>query len=309
MAWDVTSLLLPRIRQYAYLPDSHPSYTDTVLLQMADDALVEEILPPLHALNSEFGVTSLDRAVVSGTRDYLMPSRALFGVLRDAHLLDSAGYDLGPLDVYDVEQADAFTNISGEPDGYLVMGDVVRLAPTPTQSYTLRLYYLRRPGRLVKASTAADEAPHAITAGASGTTLTLGAAHAFDNGDLVDLVQAEPPFSVLAQGIAVSGVTGTTVNIPAAVSGLATGDYVCTTGESPVPQIPAEAHPLLARAVAVQALEESGGEERYLEALERLKSTKDEIFNLMAPRTQGTPRRIVNRAGLGPRWPGMPYRG
>lgn len=294
MSWDVTSLLLPRIRQGAYITDSHPTYTSAVLLSMADDLMVEDLLPDLHRRGSEYGVATYDQAIVAGTDTYRMPPRALFGVLRDVLVLDAQGVGR-TLPWLELEQADLYVNSGGAPyAGYVVQGETVRLLPEPTQSIeTLRMRYLRRPGRLVAPDASSTEQPHTITANPTSTTITIGT-HGFDQGDLVDFVQATPPFDVLAQDVPLTAVAATTITIGTAITTAVVGDYVSTAGESAVPCIPAELHPLLARAVAVQVLEESGSTERYVMAAQKLEAARERIMNMLAPRVRGTPQRLVN---------------
>ncbi len=308
MAWT-TAELLTQIRQHAYLPDAHPTYTDAVLLRMADETLQRKILPPLHALRQGWGVAYTDYTVTADKSDYILPSRASFGVVRMVSLLDSSGNPVGPLAALNLEDTEAYQGQTASGlsafAGFIVVDDAVRLVPTPASTTgTLRVWYYRRPGTLTAASTSADELPHAITSGATTTTLTVGT-HGFDNGDLVDVVQANPPFATLAQGVTVSGVTATTLDIPAALSSAATGDYVCTTGQSPVPQVPAELHEVLALGVAVQVLRESGGQDRFQMALEEFRDELKDVLGLMSPRQKGQPERLANAASTLARGTGL----
>ena len=292
MAWTTTELV-SRALFRAGRPDADPDFTSAVVLTIADDVIVERILPAIHATREEYGVTSTDYAVTAGQADYRIPSRAAFGVIREATYIDAngLGYDL-PL--VDVEQIDTYATSDVSPIGHAIEGDRVVLVPEPTStSGTLRLRYYRRPSVLVAASTGSDEAPHAITSGATTTTLTIGT-HAFDEGDLIDIVQAQPPFDVLAQGISVVNPTGTTIGIVTAVTTAATGDYVCTAGETPVPHLPAELHAVLAIGVAAEILRrtkdpQAGDREAEFERKLGV------CVSAMQPRNHGEPPKIINR--------------
>lgn len=297
MAWT-TSELLTQIRRHAYLSDNHPTYTSTVLLGMADEVLAQSILPAVHALRQEWAVAVQDYTVTAGTADHRLPARALFGAVRSVVLLDSSGAVVGPLGPLTYDEALAYSGTTtagpGGYAGFVVVDEAVRLVPTPaTTSGTLRVSYLRRPGALTAPSTAADESPHAITINPTSATVTLGT-HGFDQGDLVDFVQANPPFATLAQGVELLNAVGDTIIMASGVTGAAVGDYVCTTGTAPVPQIPPELHPVLARGVAVQVLEESGGQDRYQMGLERYERALRAVLGLMSPRQRGEPERLGN---------------
>jgi hypothetical protein len=296
MAWTTTELLAD-IRSKAYISDTHPEYTSAVLLRYADEEHRTGILPALLRIREEYNVTHSDQSITAARQSYRIPSRAQLGLVRKVFLLDTSGNAKEPpylapetLELYSGQTA-ALSGIGG----YTVSGDEVYLLPTPANTEgTLRIKYYRRPSKLVAPSTAADELPHVITAGVTTTTLTLGAAHGFDDGDLVDVVQANPPFSVLAQSIAVSSVTGTTVNIPAVITDLAVGDYLATAEETPVPLLPAELHSVLAQAVAVRVLKESGSLARHSLASAQYDRDLGSCLSAMTPRQRGSATKVFN---------------
>ncbi len=306
MATDYTTTgLLTRIRQYAYIGSGHPAYTDAVLLRMADECLSDDVLMALHSRNSDYGVAVEDQAITAGVQDYPIPSRALWGIVRDVSVLDAAGAFVQKLPWLDLEDLDTYagsTSVGGAYDGVVVVDDVLRVVPTPASTTgTLRIRYYRRPGALTAVSTGSDESPHAITANPTSTTVTIGT-HAFDSGDYVDFIQANPPFATLAQRVALTGVAATTITIATGVDDAAVGDYVCASGESPVPQVTAELHTVLARGVAAQVLAESGSAERHAVALAAYDSALTRAVSMLAPRNLAGPARLVNRtSGLGRR--------
>ncbi len=292
MAWT-TDVLLARVRARAGRPTADPDFTDAVLLAICDDVISERMLPAIHAVRQDYGVTSTDIAIVADQRDYRIPSRAAFGVVREVVLLDANGEIALDLPLASVEEY-ALYPLTGEPCAHAIEGDRIVLLPTPASATgSLRVHYYRRPSVLVAASTSADEQPHAITSGATTVTVTLGNAHGFDVADVVDVVQAKPPFDVIGQDKTVTQADATTVTYATAVSIAATSDYVCTAGETPVPHLPAELHPVLAigaaaevlrRAKDPQAGEREGEFERKLAA----------GVSAMVPRNHGEPRKIVN---------------
>ena len=76
------------------------------------------------------------------------------------------------------------------------------------------------------------------------------------------------------------------------------GDYVCAEGESPVVQLPVELHPLLVQRVVMKVLEANGGKQ-----FDRAKAVCDEmlkdVHSMLAPRSEGSPRYLINYNGPG----------
>lgn len=145
----------------------------------------------------------------------------------------------------------------------------------------------------------------AISSIAGGTVYTTVGTYALDGvteadtlGPLmqefasVDLVSPRPGFRTIEAG-RVPGYNDSlnrftwdqpTVSVPTV------GDYICYGGESPVPQVPAEAHPLLAQAVLCQYLKATDRPG----ALEERARMESDLIGLLAPRTENQPHRTVN---------------
>lgn len=304
MDWT-TVALLARIRARSGRPNADPDFTDAVLLGIADDVTSEVVLPAVHAIRQDYGVATTDIAIVEAQSDYPIPSRAAFGVVREVVIVDANGETLADLPWAEAEERPYFAG-SGNPTHHTIEGDRVVLLPTPsTSTGTLRIKYYRRPSVLVAASTSSDELPHAITL-VQDEVLTIGT-HAFDLADVVDVVQGKPPFDVLAQDVALAAVAATTVTLPAAVSTIAIGDYVCTAGETPVVQLTAELHPVVALGAAAEVLrrakdaQAAAREAEFVAKLER-------VISAMSPRQHGESKRVVNHhsylrgGGHGSRW-------
>jgi hypothetical protein len=276
-------------------------------LSIADDVTAERILPAIHEVRADFGVVTKDYAITAAQADYRVPSRAAFGVVREVSIIDANGVNGTDLPLATVEEMVRYGG-SGTPVRHVIEGDRIVLLPTPAATTgTLRVKYYRRPSALVAASTSADEQPHAITSGATTTQITIGT-HAFDQtGETIDIVQAKPPFDVLAMDVPVTTVDATTVSIGTAVTTAAVGDYICGPGETPIPQLQAELHPVLAIGAAAEVLrrvKDGQANAREAEFMAKLSA----VVSAMAPRNHGETPRVVNhysalRYGMRRWWP------
>jgi hypothetical protein len=70
---------------------------------------------------------------------------------------------------------------------------------------------------------------------------------------------------------------------------------VCLAGQSPVPQIPPELHPLLAQRVVCKALESLGDAAGFQAAQLKMAEIQQAALPLITPRVDGEPKRFANR--------------
>jgi hypothetical protein len=105
----------------------------------------------------------------------------------------------------------------------------------------------------------------------------------------LDVVRGRPGFDVLVADATPTNVTGTTITFGAGVlpSDTAVGDFVCFAEESPFPQVPAEAHPLLAQMTAADLLEALGDTEALAAAQAKVAAEKESVKNLLSSRIDG----------------------
>lgn len=291
-----TAALIDSIRRRGNAPSSSSGWNDTDFLNALNEELRTYVVPLIRRVNEDYLVAYTDVSVVSGTARYRIPEAAMGESLKDVGYLDSQG-EFQPIPRIDPGNRDAVS-------GYYLEDEDVVLKPTPNQSATLRVKYVRRPSKLVDdsrviAKTTDISNTHAFFGdyALDGETLTSVLGPLIEAATM-DIVSARPGFRVIGEGIAVTYATNTFTWSTATSTDAYVGDYLCYTGESPVPQIPAEAHPLLAQATLCQYLRASNqpglsdaeaGRERLAMDLEKL----------LAPRTENQPKVIVNRYGAG----------
>lgn len=301
-----TDQLISSIRRRANIPSSTEGWSNTDILALATDEMRESIVPMLRRLSEEYLVNTYDINVVSGTAEYRLPHWALGEALRDVQLLDGSDYG----SMRRIEPHEAANIPSGNVAAYFLRDDRVTLVPTPSASTTsgLRLKCLRRPSKLVATSRGIATTTITTTVSVTVGTYALDGETAADtlmalldsNSDGVDVVQALPGFRLLQSEQAGSYDSGTNVFTwgTALSSAPTVGDYLCYAGESVVPQIPAELHPLLAQSVACAYLRASGGP--GLDTAEAKRAMMEtEAINLFTPRTENQPRYVANKHGAG----------
>ena len=75
-------------------------------------------------------------------------------------------------------------------------------------------------------------------------------------------------------------------------------DYFYLSNQSPVPQLPAELHPLLAQAATVYCLEAMGDMENLNMAQRKLGIMEKNLRGILNNRTEGSPKKVTNRNGI-----------
>ena len=123
----------------------------------------------------------------------------------------------------------------------------------------------------------------------------------FTGATELDLIQAISPNNVLAFDKTATNVdpntSSVTFNPSDLPSDLQIGDYVALAGETIVPQLPTELHPVLAQRVAIQCLEALGDQQGYQVAQRRLEQMENALGTILDNRVEGAPEKINNRHG------------
>lgn len=293
-----TTALLSSIRRRAMLPGSSTeTFTDADLLAIATEELQTDILELWLSVREENAVREITQSITSGTASYNVPERAAAETLRQLQVLSGSDYvDLFRIEPEDVE--DYGSSTTGSPTHYYFRDNAVVLVPSPSASGTLKFVYHRRPSALVATSAVAtissiDSGRTVIT-----TTATIPTTHV--SGITVDVVDEKPGFRAIVQDYTTTATTsGTTITVTTALpSSVAAGDYVCLSGESPVPQVPPELHPLLAQRTAMKALE-AMGDSHMVQAGQIYEQMRERAMKLMTPRSVGATRYLINEHGPG----------
>ena len=310
-----TEELLEGIRGEGRIPEDDPDATDANLLAAADHQLKTRFVPMLRKARTEWYVTHEDQALVAGQAEYRIPARAATSSVRTVLWYDSSGnrFVCNPRTLSDQHAA---ARISGRPGAYTIQDDRIILLPKPNRAMgTLRVYYERRPSTLIlpEGAFALPESEaglaYDITTTEGYMYLTTGATNpatvGMEIGGLVDVVKAKPPFSACFTDAEITDIIGPLFGIylvqveydSTAMQLPSVGDYLCNAGETPIPQLPPELHPLLALATAAQYLkpiDPAAAQELMLDYNERAR----DLSHILAPRQQGQQIKIRGASGM-----------
>jgi hypothetical protein len=288
-----TTALLASVRRRAMLPSSSATGTaDADLLAIANEELQAWLVPLLLAAKSRHLVRRYTVSTAASTAAYRIPSRSVLSNVAEAEVVTSSGA-IRNLVQYDLSDKEDLPHENGTPGGFYLEGQNIYLVPTPGSAETLRLSYYIRPNELVATSAVATIS--AINTGTGALTTSASVPVTFSTSQRYDLVAAKSSFESLAIDLTASVASGTTVTFSASdlPSGLAVGDYICLAEQSPVAQVPADLHPLLAQRTAVKILEALGDFEGMTRAQRALDELAEAARQTLAPRVDGETRVVA----------------
>ena len=325
-----TTELLEAIRQDARVADDDPSATDEILLAEATRVLHRTYVPAVRKCRSDYYLSTAHIALEAGRAAYPIPRRSTTSTIRRVRVLNTAGIpqaQLPPASLEDFGHAVATT-----PAAYAVTDSQIVVFPTPNAAtQVLEVMFEYRPSQLILPANVLDQVVVVNYDAGTNVWSISTVTNALADGDVFDIVRADAPFStpvidavafatgaglfgygvelVTYMGTHPIGVTGTGWASASSPINVQTLDYVCTAGESPIPQIPIELHPCLAMHTAAKWLTPIDPQ-----GAEQLKANADAdmvaVLEAMTPRQQGTQQRMrprvrhVRTGGAGFRRPG-----
>ena len=304
MSYTANDLMNAVIR-YAHVPTSQITFQTTDFYALADDSIRAKLVPLILKHCEEFYVYPKNYSIVSGQVAYAIPPRAINMMLRTVQMVSSTDADTRVnLERLNIE--DLYSSLSGnsrfliKKSGFYIEGNNVCLYPTPTQNLDiLRLNYFIRPGQLVDVSTCAQVQSVNLVA---NTITCVSVPSTYSTLNTFDIVKAQPGFDYTAIDQTVTNITGAVITFSSTLpSNISVNDWVCLAGTSCVVQVPVELQPLLTQYVVVRVLSAQGEKSGLSAAINELEGLEKNAGLLLAPRVQGSIKRVVNSRGIN-RW-------
>lgn len=288
--------LLASIKSRAAVPIAQTSFTDGDLLNFATEEMNIKILPNVLAVREEFYVTEEAIPLVNNQSNYRIPYRALGGKVRYVLIRRNDG-TLTPIAQLPPEaiveyQASSFAY---EESGFYLQNDELVILP-PIQGVVngsvLVKYYLK-PNAIVSLNRGAKvQSIDFLTGDIQVETIPTN----LSAGSQIDFIQASGNFKTLDFDINIVSASSMIINIaPSDIpTNLSVGDYLCSAGETVIPQIPSELHVMLAQAVACRVLEAIGDTQGLQNASAKLDDMQNKLMNIIDNRVEAPGRKIVN---------------
>ncbi len=292
---NTTDTLLKSIKARITIPSSQNLFTDDDLLLLANEELESVIVPMIMRIRWEFFVTFIEYDL-DGTTEFPFPANAVAGSLRDVTVIDNNKNERQlSLISQKLRTSGGLWPSAFNAEGFYIRGNTIFLTSDIQQGAKLRVYFPRRPNSLVKTS----DAGQILAINTSTNVITLGNVPVdWTTNDTVDVVSNVPGFDLTVEGAALSVISSPTVTVDAATTAeLVVGDWFCLEGESSIPQIPVETHPILAQSTAIKCLEAMGDKTQIGVSESKLKELMVNYYS-MSPRIEDQPKRLATRKGI-----------
>jgi len=308
-----TDALIQRLKTRGLIPTANTAWASTDFLTALSDEIDLTYLPMLLKSRGDHICISATSPVLQGQTQYLIPSRCAANGFRYLGITDPNGnyFPLPQLELSQLPAIGAGNQLTGNPKYFWLQGSYINVYPIPAASgqWTLQLYFYYKPSKLV--ATSAVMAIGAINPGAKTVTVTtivpsnnVPATYTKLDGDgnpvLYDFVRGKPPFDIISldQPLASNPSAGVVTMANALPNGLATGDYLCLSGQTAVPNLPEILHSAIAvraAAICLKATGDYSGAQALLDDAARLDHN---AMVALAPRSRGNARKLINRNWL-----------
>lgn len=269
--------LIRSVRLRCFTPTSQGTFSDADILMFAQEELHNEIVPTIRNVRAHFFEASSNFSLNGATNGFSIPDRAVGAALSRLYWLLADGTQGGEV------------SLGAEGGGSYLRNNKVYLTPFPYDgsAANLQMVYYLRPGDLVPTTEARKVASFTSTS----ITLTSNLA-TLTTGGLFDIVDQKSPYvyKLIDQ---VGTVAGAVLSGLSTTAGVAVGDWVTLAGESPIPQIPYDFHPVLRARAAARLLEATGDRPAMAIALQSALSMEAKLIQSIKPRLDDQPNYIV----------------
>jgi hypothetical protein len=323
MAQDYTTdALLARVKFLAMIPSNQGQITDAEIITLAQEQLVTEIVPFVVGVKQHYYTREYTLTTANGQLLYDLPGDANVDQFHSVRVTQAGVAERALVQIPSSSRPNWLPDIirtGGAPTHYYIEGNQIGLLPVPANAaYTVTLTYDLRQPTLVGTSAAAIVSSFLPTY-TINTAATLPAsfttADADGNYPAVQGVSPLPPFSGqlgFSSPVYVdSGSSGAALYLSSTPNGgggtpttslgsIAIGSRITLAGESVIPMIPAEMHPVLYQATAVAALRTLGPSDRFQTALDELHRKEAAVTQMMTTRVDEQPVRTSALSSLSP---------
>lgn len=304
----ITDNLLPTLRLLPLMPSVQALFSDSDLLTIMTFEMTSKIIPLIDNQAEEYFIHIEDLDYNTTQTVFDIPTRALAGKLRSVSFVDFNDNEvrIPRLRLEDIMSNVNATGLAINPAlwGFYLRNNKVVLYLSSviggSSSFKyLRLRYVHQPGTLVL-STACGQvvsiSGDAVQVSNFPSTFTTSATY--------DLVSNSPQmFDSLVDDLVCTNVNTGTKTLTFATGTvpdeLQVGDWVCLSGQSPIPQIPyTPGFDLLLQLSAAKCLEIHGDTQGFNVAMSQAKDMKDYFISVITPRVDGNVIRLTTPNSL-----------
>lgn len=291
-----TIQLIENIKRRCTVPTSQLTLEDSDFCALANDEMMDIVIPLLMSVKSEYFLDFED--VQSDSSGSLtIPSSAVGEKLRSVCWLQSTN----PLILNNLPRIDLDVVAGIGPinynylTGFYIQGNKLMLYPNNNVAInqTIRLYYFKR--NLVLTDSA--NFTQIVSIDTNNLSIVVdGIPSSWGAGTRLNCVSSTPAFQTTNELMTISSISSPTIFLDN-VDDLVVGDYIAEEGYSAIPQIPVEAHAYLAQLTAVKCLETVADRPGMEAAQAKANELKENMLTILTQRVDGSTKKIINPNG------------
>ena len=297
--------LIASVKQRGLIPTGQITFNDNDILRFANEEIRENLSALILGCREDFFLTYAD-IHLNGSRSYAIPYRSLGSKIRIAKPVNTdndGNYREGtPLVPVPLDNSYDVANVNYSPTygvGYYIKDNEFVLIANNNSltSNIIRLYYYLRPNDLVALNRTSKISSIDFD---TNSVVVEKVPSNINSSQLLDIVQALPNHKIYSfdQTATVNTLTKTITFANDLPEALMVGDYICTAGETPTPQIPVDIIPILEQSVVCKVLEALGDTEGLKNAYARLEKLEKNLYKIIDNRIESPGKKIVNYGSL-----------
>jgi hypothetical protein len=277
------------------MPTVQPLFTPQDQLTILNFELMNKVIPLIDLTAEEHFIYYYDQPYDTSVADYYLPYRGIGNRLREVCFVDSSNQEV-IIDRLRPEEVASRMDVRGQTlapfkVGFYLVNNRIHLyfnsATGVTNFPTLRMKYIRQPNNLVLSTSAAQ-----IT-NITGNVVTV---NQIPTGYLTsvtyDMISGIPPFISWQDDAVCTSIVGGGMTFTVVPANLQVGDWICLSGQSPVPQIPVSAINLLLQLGCAKCLEIHGDVQGFNVAMSQAADMKTYLVGILTPRVDGNPIKL-----------------
>lgn len=294
-----SSDLIEAVRRRAFLPEVQNSLDKSDILKFINEELFDSVVPLILSMHEDFFTNTAVIPLESNKQAYKIPYRAIGRQVRDVKYKDTNN-DVFPMTRIDPVQRNFYQNMYNPRfrafflrSDEIVLAEVVGDNPVGALEF---LYYLR-PNILVEEErvstiTNIDRTTGIVTVDNVPSNITVSSK--------LDFLEYNPGHTILGIDVTPTNIVANTITFSTSVipEDLNIGDVIALSGECIIPQIPTELHSMLAERAAARCLNSLGDATALATSNSKIAEMEKNASNLIGTRTDGQPKKIVNRYSL-----------
>lgn len=285
------------------LPISQVTFTPQNIIAFLQDEQQTTVESLVKAVRDDYWVANYDQVILANTFNYGMPPRCVAGSLRKIVFVDPSGFEIDcpHLDQDQISTPSYFAfRPSWQGQGAFIQNDQIVLWPQTFSNvyYKLRQRYERRPNSMTSISNCAQ-----ITAvDIPDNQVTFIGSPPFTIGQTVDIISNRGQFSSDLDDALISNIVGAVVTFDPSTpitSSVKVGDWVCPSGLTCIPQLPAEGYPLLLARGMLRIAAALQNTNLFNVASKMAEDAAAKLQMMITPRVSGSPKKFVNKNTIG----------